>query len=369
VKISPKKTNLFSDTVKWCGKVISKNTVKPDPDYIQGLVGINRPTNAAELQNFLSSANWIRRYIMDFARLSKPLQDLLKVHTNEVGSLKAKKLRKCILDWNSTHEATFNQLKDAIGKACGLSMPKDDHTVCLFTDASSTSWGIVITQIDNKNFAVENVSDQEHEPLAFFSGSFTGSSLNWSIIEKEAYPIIHALDKARHLLQRSEGFQLFTDHRNLKYIFDGDKNLNKNVSDRLARWQNRLTSFRYTINHITGENNVWADLLSRWGSEKLSITPMMKIVETSLDIEWPTEEEIRTQQGKITQDEVDRYSLVLCEDGLYRRKILNEPDTIFVPDGYLATRIMIIGHSGSGGHRGYNSFKKVVMERGSIGLI
>ena len=59
-----------------------------------------------------------------------------------------------------------------------------------------------------------------HEPLAFLSGSFTGSELNWGMIEKEAFPIIEALDKLRHFLLNDDGFVLFTDHRNLIFIFD-----------------------------------------------------------------------------------------------------------------------------------------------------
>ena len=50
---------------------------------------------------------------------------------------------------------------------------------------------------------------QRHEPLAFLSGTFNRSQK--SVIEKEAFPIVEAVERLRHLLLRDEGFRLFTD--------------------------------------------------------------------------------------------------------------------------------------------------------------
>ena len=40
----------------------------------------------------------------------------------------------------------------------------------------------------------------------------------------------------------------------------------KPQADRLERWAMFLRAFSYEIFHINGEDNVWADMLSRWGA-------------------------------------------------------------------------------------------------------
>ena len=60
---------------------------------------------------------------------------------------------------------------------------------------------------------------------------------------------------------------MFTDHRNLRYIFNPVgvvSQVSKPQADRLERWAVYLRCFEYTIEHIAGELNVWADMLSRW---------------------------------------------------------------------------------------------------------
>ena len=70
----------------------------------------------------------------------------------------------------------------------------------------------------------------------------------------------------RHVLKRSDGFRLFTDHRNLLHVFDPVSRVGsfKHADDRLSRWAVLLLGFRYVVEHIPGEENVVADLLSRW---------------------------------------------------------------------------------------------------------
>jgi len=84
----------------------------------------------------------------------------------------------------------------------------------LFTDARDFDWGIILTQVPKKQLKV-SVHDQEHEPLAFLSGSLNATERRGSIIEQKAFPIKESLDKFRHFLLSENHFRFFTDHRNL----------------------------------------------------------------------------------------------------------------------------------------------------------
>lgn len=71
------------------------------------------------------------------------------------------------------------------------------------------------------------------------------------------------------MLLRSEGFSFFINNMNLAYIFNSAEciaHIMKHVSTNVERWDIRIYGFRYEAINISGEENVWADLLSRWGS-------------------------------------------------------------------------------------------------------
>ena len=115
--------------------------------------------------------------------------------------------------------------------------PKDGYEVCLFTDALDFHWGVIVTQMQKKDLELD-VLVQRHEPLAFLKGTFNISQKHWSVIEKEAFPCEEAVEGLRHLLLRDEGFRLFTDHRNVIYVFDPvlrDNDFKKQAVDKLWR--------------------------------------------------------------------------------------------------------------------------------------
>jgi hypothetical protein len=358
VKLNPNKCTLFATEIKFCGKIISSNGIIPNEEFIQGLNNMPVPQTAGELQQFISASNWIRNHIPQYSSLFRPLQNLLIQHTQKAGSSKAKKLAKIPLKLSEEETIIFHLCQEAVKNCTRLSHPKKDHTLNLMTDASDLSWSIVLTQ-SPKSESTKSIQDRTHEPLCFLSGNFTGSQLRWATVEKEGFPIIHALDKLDHYLKREDGFDLFTDHRNLTYILNPERDLNKINSDRLHRWAAQLMSFRYMIHHITGELNHWPDLLSRWGSPARCLrTLKLKVVSPpNQEFEWPTYEEIlQAQQDNLNVPEKLRKDQ---ESGLLK----TDKAQVWIANDSLVERILIIAHSSSSGHRGYDSTKKIVTDR------
>jgi hypothetical protein len=156
---------------------------------------------------------------------------------------------------------------------------------------------------------------QRHEPLAFLSGTFKRSQKHWSVIEKKTFPIVEAVERLRHLLLlRDEGLRLFTDHRNLIYVFDPilrDNDFKKQAVDKLCRWASKLFALKLVIEHIPGESSIWADILSRWkgdGEQKI-LRPTLKVLQWNRVIPlaneeffWPGLDEIRGEQ-KVSADQ------------------------------------------------------------------
>jgi hypothetical protein len=126
-------------------------------------------------------------------------------------------------------------------------------------------------------------------------------------------------------------------------------------------------SFVYTVEHIAGEFNVWADLLSRWGAPvRVLRTAHLKLDNPEDDAEqlsknlvWPTPKEIAIAQSSVQAENRTKGVLFQNVHGLLR----NNKDQIWIPNSDIAMRIMIIAHGGSGGHRGFDSTKKVITQR------
>ncbi|CAN0089669.1 unnamed protein product [Sphacelaria rigidula] len=100
-----------------------------------------------------------------------------------------------------------------------------------------------------------------HEPPAFVSGNFKGSQMRWATIDKKGFAIVSTFRRLEHLSWN--GVHIFTDHRNLAYIFNPEAcvtSVSKVMAQRLEGWK----GYRYTICHISGERNAWGDLLSHW---------------------------------------------------------------------------------------------------------
>ena len=125
---------------------------------------------------------------------------------------------------------------------------------------------MILTQIPADIFdASGDPNEWPHEPLGFISGAFKNAQLRWSVCDKEGYAIKVACEMFTHLLIRERGFILFTDHRNLTFIFNPRgqvASVAKPQADGLERWAMFLRSFSFDIFHITGEDNCWADMLS-----------------------------------------------------------------------------------------------------------
>ena len=60
-------------------------------------------------------------------------------------------------------------------------------------------------------------------------------------------------------------FHLYVDHKNLIQIFSPTA-VSKPVAQKLQRWALEIQKFRYQIHYIRVEDNVWSDLMTRWGA-------------------------------------------------------------------------------------------------------
>lgn len=101
------------------------------------------------------------------------------------------------------------------------------------------------------------------------SGSFKRAASRWSTPEKESYAIVGSVTKLVHILASCNEFSLFTDNKNILYMLSPARFNAKfalHLVQKTQRWSPRLSGFHFTVVHIPGERNVWADMLNRWAA-------------------------------------------------------------------------------------------------------
>ena len=65
------------------GHVVSESGVETDPDKISALASWPEPDNVKALRSFLGFTGYYRRFIRDYAKIVKPLNDLLVGHPTQ----------------------------------------------------------------------------------------------------------------------------------------------------------------------------------------------------------------------------------------------------------------------------------------------
>lgn len=74
------------------------------------------------------------------------------------------------------------------------------------------------------------------------------------------------VDRMHWLLATPDGFDLFTDHHNLIFLFDPLTvllDLSQTSLRKVLYWAKHLSAYNYTCVHSQGVDSVWADLLGR----------------------------------------------------------------------------------------------------------
>eukprot|EP00253_Pinus_taeda_P026975 PITA_26975 len=90
ISLNPKKSLFGLEEGKLLGHIISKDSIKIDPDRIEAILQIPHPKNIKELQYFLGKINFLRRFIPNLAELIRFLNNMLKNDSKVKWTLQAK---------------------------------------------------------------------------------------------------------------------------------------------------------------------------------------------------------------------------------------------------------------------------------------
>ena len=131
--------------VKYLGHVVSEDGIRTDPDKTEALKTWPVPHNIKTLRSFLGFAGYYRRFVKNYAKIIKPLNDLLVGHpTNKKG--KKSKRNKEPWEWGPAQQSAFDIIIDKLTSPPVLAYADFTKPFIVTTDASSDGLGAVLYQ-------------------------------------------------------------------------------------------------------------------------------------------------------------------------------------------------------------------------------
>jgi RNase H-like domain found in reverse transcriptase len=188
------KCEFHKQSVKFLGYIMTINGIQMDSSKVEAVLNWPVPTSVKELQSFLGFANFYRRFIEGYSRITALLTDLTKKIMIETDASEygisailpkdpegSKPQGKQPFTWGTAAESAFQELKKKFTIALILATFDPERQIILEIDASDYVIDMCISQPDPEG---------RLRPVAFYSRKMIPAELNYEIHDKELLAII-----------------------------------------------------------------------------------------------------------------------------------------------------------------------------------
>ena len=239
VRLNSGKCVFGASSLTFLGHIISPEGISPLPEKVKALQDLQPPSPLRQLRHFLGLLNYYRRFIPHCADILSHLFELLR----------NRKKKNEQISLNDIQLKTFNAVKQKLATTSLLAHPVPDAQFSLVVDASGTAEGAVLQQ----------QYQQQLQPLAYFSRQLKPAEQRCSTFDRELLAMYLAVKHFQHSLEGQQ-FVIYTDHRPFTFALRSKPD---KYSPRETRHLDFVSQFTNYIRHISGEQNVAADALSR----------------------------------------------------------------------------------------------------------
>ena len=234
------------------------------------------------------------------------------------------------------------------------------------------------------NYATRGVlsikySDKKQRPVTFISKSLSDIEQNYEIHNKEMLAVVKCLEVWRYFLEGAiEKFEIWTDHKNLKYFMKAQK-----LNQRQAKQALYLSRFSFMLKHVLESKMRKVDSLSRrpdWeirvekdNEDKILVKPewlkvrRMKAVEIIVDrvdlLEEIRKSKVKDNEVVKTVEDMKQAKVKMLRDEEQRKvdSIIYKERKIYVPK--LRAEIIQLYHDiPVGGHGGQQKTVELVTQ-------
>ena len=159
---------------------------------IQALKDFKDPKDVSGVRRLLGMASYYRAFIPDFAKITAPLNMMLKKNSN--------------FEWGFEQAQAHREILKRLGDSV-LYMPLEGEDFVLETDASDKAIAAILSVR----------RDGQLYPVEMGSKSLSEVEQRWPVREREAWAIVWGL---RHFDEyiRGRDVEVYTDHKSLEWL-------------------------------------------------------------------------------------------------------------------------------------------------------
>ncbi|KAG1953594.1 interleukin-1 receptor accessory protein-like 1-A [Pimephales promelas] len=327
LKLSPEKCKFFQTSVKYLGHIVSEKGIETDPEKTTALKTWPKPNTLKELRTFLGFCGYYRRFVKDYSKIVKPLNELTagypplrKRFNTSVRVEKFHNPKDFFGDrWTPDCQTAFETLIGKLTTAPILGFADPKLSYILHTDASISGLGAALYQEQQGQKRV----------IAYASRGLSKCESRYPAHKLEFLALKWAVTEKFQDYLYGSSFLVVTDSNPLTYILTSAK-----LDATSYRWLAALSTFDFQLQYRAGKQNQDADGLSR--------RPHSRLPDDTLS----QKEVERIQQFTKRHLEPDHVSMdentikALCDKHLVHLVIDNPP----VETSPITTYVMSLAH-------------------------
>ena len=247
LKLKPSKCNFFRTEISYLGHKVSMARMEPGTEGLKGIAEIAPPAMYTQVHKFLGATGYFRHFIKGYARIAKPLNDLLQGGNS--------KLKSHSLGLPPEALVAFQELKMRCLTAPVLAFVDFKKPFLLETDTSIEGLGVVLSQKQDNG---------QYHPIAYASCGLKGGESRYHSSKLEFLALKLAVtDQFREYLQY-QPFLVRTDKNLLTYVMTMP-----NLDAIRHRWVVAMAGYNFEIKYIWGSDNKVTDALSQVGEHQM----------------------------------------------------------------------------------------------------
>ena len=228
LKLKPSKCNFFRTEISYLGHKVSAAGMEPGTEGLKGIVEIAPPATYTQVRKILGATGYFRCFIKGYARIAKPLNDLLHGENS--------KLKSHLLGLPLDALAVFQELKKRYLTVPVLAFADFKKPFLLETDTSIEGLGVVLPQKQD---------DGWYHPVAYASRSLQGGESRYHSSKLEFLALKWTVtDQFKEYLQY-QPFLVRTDNNLLTYVM-----MTPNLDDVGHRWVAAIAGYNFEIEYV-----------------------------------------------------------------------------------------------------------------------
>ena len=221
-RLNKEKCKFSQKTVTFYGHVFGAHGIRADPKKIQSIKNAPRPTNASEVRSLLGMAQYVSRFIANFATIVAPLRELTRQDEP--------------WRWEQHQEQSFRALTNALTNTSTKTYFDPNTLSEVFADASPLGLGAILTQ--------------GGKVISYASRALTDVESRYSQMEREMLAVVWSAEHF-HLYLYGASCVIYTDHKPLLGIFKSQRP----ASARIERWRLRLMPYQFELRYRPGKDD------------------------------------------------------------------------------------------------------------------